>query len=231
MPGTVLAVASGKGGVGKTITTVNLATTLSDQGNVVGLIDADLAMPNLAACLGLESSVTLQDVLADRASLETAAVQPKGSDVTVVPGESDLSGFVDADPTVLGDVLDEMATGRDYVFVDTGARLSYEALHPLKCVDEILLVTTPDPAAIRDTRKTLQLAGLQNRPVRGVIVTRVRDDTDAEAIARKIGTKVIGTIPEDPAVTKSTTTGGPLMTHAPNSPATIAYRELAASLD
>jgi len=227
MPGTVLTVASGKGGVGKTTTTVNLAVALWREGNAVALVDADLGMANLAAVLDLTPEVTLHDVLAGDATLEEATIEAKDGDLLVLPGERELSGFAGADPAALREVLSALAERCDYVVVDTGAGLSYEDVLPLGLADEVLLVTTPDPAAIGDTRKTMQLADLVDAPVRGVVVTRTYEDTDAEAVALEVGADLLGAVPEDPAVTKSTTRGDPLESHAPDAPATLAYRDLA----
>jgi len=230
MPGTVLTVASGKGGVGKTTTAVNLAVALWTDGNAVAVVDADLGMANLSAVLGLEPAATLHDVLAGRADLDEALIEAKDGDLIVLPGERELSGFADADPGVLQAVLEELAGRCDYVVVDTGAGLSYEDVLPLGLADEVLLVTTPDPAAVGDTRKTLELSGLLDGPVRGVVVTRALEDTDAETVAAEIGVPLLGVIPEDPAVTRSTTRGDPLASHAPDAPATAAYGRLAAAI-
>jgi septum site-determining protein MinD len=230
MPGTVLTVASGKGGVGKTTTAVNLSIALWQEGNTVALVDADLEMANLAAVLSIEPGPTLHDVLAGEATAEEAVVEAKNGDLLVLPGTSDLAGFADADPGRLQLVVSDLADRCDYVIVDTGAGLSYEDVLPLGMADAVLLVTTPDPAAIGDTRKTLQLAGLVDAPVLGVVVTRALEATDAPSIARQLDTALLGRIPEDAAVTESAIRGDPLESHAPHAPATVAYRELAETI-
>ena len=227
MSGTVLTVASGKGGVGKTTTAVNLAVALWRDEYSVALVDADLGMANLASVLSLEPGPTLHDVLAGEATAEEAVIEAKNGDLLVLPGGSDLAGFANADPGRLQLVVENLADRVDFVIVDTGAGLSYEDVLPLGMADTVLLATTPDPAAVVDTRKTLQLAGLIETPVLGVVVTRAIEETDAEAIAGDVGTDLLGAIPEDPAVTESAIRGDPLESHAPEAPATLAYRELA----
>ena len=230
MSGTVYTVASGKGGVGKTTTSVNLAVALWQEGNVVALVDADIGMANLAAVLDLSPEATLHDVLAGRASVDEALVEAQGGNLLVLPGDRALEGFANADPRELRAAVDELAERCDYVVVDTGAGLSYEDVLPLGMAHGVLLVTTPDPAAFGDTRKTMEIADLLGAPIRGLVVTRAVEDTNARAIADEIGAELLGTIPEDPAVMGSTVAGNPLESHAPDSAAAGAYRDLAARL-
>lgn len=230
MSGYVCTVAGGKGGVGKTTTAVNVAAVLEEEGYDAVVVDADLGMANLAAVLGLEPEVTLHDVLAGEADLWDAVIEANDGDLLVLPGERSLSGFAAAKPDALGEIVDELAERCAYVVVDTGAGLSYEDLMPLGLADEVLLITTPDPAAVGDTRKTLSLAEILGVPVRGVVVNKAADGTDAEAVAAEVGADLVGTIPEDPAVTDSTRAGDPLASHAPDSPATAAYAAIAAAI-
>ena len=230
MPGTVYTVASGKGGVGKTTTSVNLAVALWREGNAVALVDADIGMANLAAVLDLEPEETLHDVLAGRASVGEAVVEAKDGDLLVLPGSRELESFADADPTRLRAVVDDLVDRADYVIIDTGAGLSYEDVLPLGMADGVVLVTTPDPAAFGDTTKTMEIADLLGAPIRGLVVTRAVKDTDAEAIAGEIGAELLGAIPEDPAVMASTVAGDPLESYAPDADAAAAYRDLASTI-
>ena len=230
MSGTVYTVASGKGGVGKTTTSVNLAVALWQEGNAVALVDADIGMPNLAAVLDITPEATLHDVLAGRASVDEALVEAQGGNLLVLPGDRSLESFANADPRQLRAAVDELAERCDYVIVDTGAGLSYEDVLPLGMAHGVLLVTTPDPAAFGDTQKTMEVADLLGAPIRGLVVTRAVADTDAAAIAGEIGAELLGTIPEDPAVMASTVAGNPLESHAPDSAAAGAYRDLVATL-
>ena len=230
MPGTVYTVASGKGGVGKTTTSVNLAVALWRAGNAVALVDADIGMANLAAVLDLEPEATLHDVLAGRATVDEAVIEAKDGDLMVLPGSRSLDSFAEADPNALVAAVEELADRADYVIVDTGAGLSYEDVLPLGMADGVVLVTTPDPAAFGDTTKTMEVADLLGAPIRGLVVTRAVPDTNSEAIAAEIGAELLGTIPEDPAVMASTVAGDPLESHAPDSDAAAAYRELSETL-
>lgn len=229
MTGRAYAVASGKGGVGKTTTVVNLGVMLRVAGHDVAVVDADLGMANMAAFLGVEHEPTLHDVLADEASLDEAIVEdPEG--FAIVSGARALEGVAVADPTRLGDVIETLAESFDYVLVDTGAGLSHESVLPLGLTEGVLLVSTPDPVAIEDTKKTAELVDLAQGTIVGAVITRVREDTDPESIAEQLGTELMGAIPEDPAVSASIDARRPLIINAPDSDAAKAYRQLTISL-
>jgi septum site-determining protein MinD len=227
MKGTVLVVTSGKGGVGKSTTALNLGVALGAGGNSVVVVDADLGMANLGAMAGVDGDgATLHDVLAGDASVDSTITA--GSDAfDVVPGARDLAGYADADPGRIPDVLAALAERYEYVVVDAGAGLGYADVVPIEAAGEVVLVTTPTDAAIGDTAKLVEFAGIVDTPIRGVVVTRAGDGIDAESIAADVGGELLGVVPEDPAVTESTEAGVPLEQHAPDSPAAAAYRRLA----
>jgi septum site-determining protein MinD len=226
MSGTVLVVTSGKGGVGKSTTALNLGVALGVDGHSAVVVDADLGMANLGAMVGLETDPTLHDVLADEADVESAVVT-EGDAFGVVPGGRDLAAYADADPGRLPEVLAALAERYEYVVVDAGAGLGYADVVPVDAADGVLLVTTPSDAAIGDTAKLAEFSALVDARIRGVVVTRADGGIDAESIAAEVGTDLLGVVPEDPAVPGSTEAGVPLEQHAPDSPAAAAYRRLA----
>ena len=226
MPGDVYAVASGKGGVGKTTTVVNLGVVLRRANHSVALVDADLGMANLGTILGVEGEYTVHDVLSGEATLEEALVE-EAEGFGVLTGSRDLSSYPDADPKGLRDVIAELAESYDVVIVDTGAGISYEDVLPLGLVDGVLLITTPDPAAVGDAAKTAELTALADGAVTGVVVTHASPTTDATHVAAEVGVDLLGVIPHDPVVRESTAAGRPLEAMAPDSPAAAAYRDLA----
>jgi septum site-determining protein MinD len=224
--GTVLVVTSGKGGVGKSTTALNLSVALGIESHSVALVDADLEMANLGAMLGVESEPRLHDVLAGDADVESAVVT-EGEAFGIVPGGSDLAKYAEADPERLPEVLTTLAERYEYVVVDAGAGLGYADVVPIDAADEVILVTTPIDAAIGDTAKLAEFSGIVDARTRGVVVTRVSGDVDAEAIAAEIGVDLLGVVPEDPAVSESADASAPLEQYAPESPAAAAYRQLA----
>jgi len=226
MTGTVIAVTSGKGGVGKSTTALNLGAALGTDGHAVALVDADLGMPNVGTMLDVRSDPTLHDVLAGRADAESVIVSERGA-MDVVPGGRDLAEYAEADPGRLPGILATLAEKYAYVVVDTGAGLGYADVVPVEAADEVVLVTTPADAAVGDTAKLVEFSGRVDTSVRGAVVTRVMEDADLNTVAADVGTELLGVVPEDPSVPESTDAGVPLGRYAPDSPAGVAYRRLA----
>lgn len=227
---TVYAVASSKGGVGKTTTTANLGATLASAGLSVAVVDGDIGMANLGDALGVDpDGATLHDVLAGTADVEDAVYEgPAG--LAVVPGDTSIDGFRAADPENLAGVLDGLAE-YDYVLVDTGAGLSHDTVLPLGLADEVVLVSTTERDSLTDTEKTRQVVDRLGGTTRGVVLTCVDpDDPNAAAVAERLSADVIEAIPVDPVVRESMRLSDPLATHAPASAAASAYRALAAGL-
>ena len=226
----VFAVASAKGGVGKTTTTANLGVILAETGADVVVIDSDIGMANLGAALGIESPpTTLHDVLNGTAKASEATYEGPGG-VYVVPGDTALSSYASADPEKLPSVL-RTHSQADYVLLDVGAGVSHETSLPLSLADDVLLVSTPERDALRDTEKTRQLTEQLGGTVAGAVITRTDASTPVSELATgTLATTVLASIPEDEAVRDSLAVGEPLSTYAPNSPAAAAYRELVAEL-
>lgn len=227
----VIAVASAKGGVGKTTTTMALGTTLAAAGHHVVAVDADLGMANLGTALGIETDTddaTIHDVLAGRADVSDATYEgPNG--LSVVPGDTDLTAFPEADPTNLRTVLTAFDDA-DYVLLDTGAGLSHDTVLPLGLADDVLLVTDTDPNAVGDTEKTRQVAERLGGTVTGVVVTRVdSDDADELTSLEALDASVLAAIPVGPLLTESTAAHSHFAPDAPSAVAT-AYRQLAREL-
>ncbi|AUV80463.1 cobyrinic acid ac-diamide synthase [Salinigranum rubrum] len=224
--GRVYAIASAKGGVGKTTTTAALGATLAAAGHRVAVVDADIGMPNLGRMLGVSpDGPTLHDVLAGEADpLDAVYEGPDG--LTVVPGAPALDAYAKADPRGLERVFEALAD-YDVVLVDTGAGLSHDTLFPLGLADAVLLVSTPSTDALGDTEKTNQLAARVGVPVAGLVLTRV-DTTrvDVEAVAAAVDADLLEVVPEDPSIGTGADEDSPV-TPDPDGPAAAAYRTLA----
>lgn len=228
MPNRVIAVTGGKGGVGKSTTTVNLGVSLRMDGYTVCLVDADVEMPNLVELLGIEPEQTIHDVLSGTADPTDALVEI-APHFAAIPGDSSLAGYGSIEPERLQHAVDALADAYQYVILDTGAGLSYDDLIPMGLADEIILVTSPDPAAVENAKRTQSFVRRLNREIRGLVVTKADDSVDG-SIADEFDTSLLAMIPEDDIVRQSTAAGQPLELVAPDSAAAAAYRQLEANL-
>lgn len=228
MPNRVIAVTGGKGGVGKSTTTINLGVSLRMDGYSVALVDADVEMPNLVEMLGIEPDGTIHDVLSGTAEPEDALVEI-APDFVAIPGDSTLAGYGGIEPDRLQHAVGSLASEYEFVLLDTGAGLSYDDLIPIGLADEIVLVSSPDPAAIENAKRTQAFVQRLNREISGLVVTNGDGSVDG-SIADEFGTDLLAVIPKDEAVEGSTAAGKPLEAYAPNSPAAQAYRQLEANL-
>ena len=128
MGGSVYAIAGGKGGVGKTATTANVAVALAEAGYEVAAVDVDLGMTNLGQTLGITRSEGIHEVLAGEAALADVRCEgPAG--VQVVPGGDGVPATTDADPAKIRSVVDPLLADVDIVLLDTGAGVGSEALY------------------------------------------------------------------------------------------------------
>ena len=162
----VLAVTSGKGGVGKTVLSANLAAALASHGQRVLVLDADLGLANLDVLLNLYSRVTLHDVFTGRASIDEAIVAAPGGFHAVLAG----SGMVEYSRLTtevrerFHQILQSLLPAYDLIILDTGAGISDVVLYSIGLADEVLVVATPEPTSLTDAYATIKvLAGQQNR--------------------------------------------------------------------
>ncbi len=228
---TVYAIASGKGGVGKTTATVNLGAAIAGTDERVAVVDTDLGMANLAGFVSLRpEATTLHEVLAGEADVEEATYS-LADDLVAVPSGTTLDEYARTSPEALAAVVDRLREEFDYVLLDVGAGVSHETVLPLGVADAVILVSTPEPAAVHDTKKTVELTDRTGGGVAGLVLNRVHDDgVSSAAIADRLGVELLAEIPEDPAVRDSVFAGTPLVVHEPGAPAALAYRRLAAAL-
>jgi septum site-determining protein MinD len=227
------AVASGKGGTGKTTSTLALGMALAESYDVT-VVDADTGMANLLFHAGLaDVETTLHDVLLeDGAPVEAATYERFG--ISVVPCGTSLAAFEAADPGRLRDVVAELAADADVLLLDSPATLgSKSAVLPVVLADRVVVVLQPTIPAISDGLKVQEYALSYGTEVAGTLFNRVQGDVaDVAAKAdRYFEGPLLATVPESDAARAARSAGEPLLAHAPEAPASAAYREAAAALD
>jgi septum site-determining protein MinD len=232
--GIALGIASGKGGVGKTTTALNLGAALVESGHQVAVVDLDLGMANLGAMVGLRNpEATIHDVLAGRAPL-SAAIHEAGG-LAIAPGSTVLDDFSAADTAPIEGIVDELRAQFDVVLLDVGAGLNHEVAVSLEAADGVLLVTTAELPSLTDATKTGELVERLDVPVEGAVITGTGegefDDVEEFAAALGAAGSITVTVPADENVARSLRNGMPVVFEAPDAPATTAYRRLAASLE
>jgi septum site-determining protein MinD len=228
------AVASGKGGTGKTTSTLALGMALADSYDVT-VIDADTGMANVLFHAGLaDVEITLHDVLSGDVSPTAAVYERFGMDI--VPCGTSLAGFRDADPERLREVVATLAADTDVILLDSAAALgSRAAVLPVVLADRTIVVMQPTIPSLSDGLKVQEYAATYETDVAGLVFNRVAPDESIETVARKAEQYFEGptltTVPESDTVRAARRAGKPLLAHAPDSEAAGAYREAATTLD
>jgi len=246
----VLAVTSGKGGVGKTFVSANAAAALAKRGLRVLVLDADLGLANLDVVLNLYPKTTLHDVFTGKARLEEAILPAPGGFSVVLAG----SGMVEYSRLTaevreqFHQVIQTLLPRFDVIILDTGAGISDVVLYALSLADEILLVATPEPTSLTDAYATVKvLAAQQRRQSIRLLINQTLKMGDGRAIAGQLqrvvdrfisgpsGTPVrlvhVGDIPLDNAVREAVQRRQLLFATQPGCAAAVAMSGLASRLE
>jgi septum site-determining protein MinD len=229
----LIAVASGKGGVGKTTTTVNLGVALASFHKNVIIVDANLTTPNIGLHLGIHNpQYTLNDALEGKSSIVDAiALHETG--VRVIPAGMNLKHLQTTKPEKLWDVALDLFGTADIVLLDTPAGLEEGAKSVLDTGEEVLIVTNPEMPAVTDALKTIRIAYASGANVIGVVLNKMRKGKDLmtrENIESILDTNVLAEIPFDHEVPNSINMKNPILIRKPNSLVSNSYKQLAADL-
>jgi flagellar biosynthesis protein FlhG len=239
----VIAVASGKGGVGKTNLTANLAVALARRGLRVCVVDADLGLANLDVLLGLSPAASLRDVLQGERRLRDIMVEgPAG--IRIVPAASgfeELTTLTAADRQRLLDEIETLDDSMDALLLDTAAGISPNVLYFAAAAADVLIVITPEPTSLTDAYALIKvLSARYGRREFLVAVNMAAGSSDAEAafarLSRVAGRflsvrlEYQGYVPYDDAVPRAVRRQEPVVLDAPGTPASLAVTELARRL-
>jgi flagellar biosynthesis protein FlhG len=236
----IIAVTSGKGGVGKSNVAVNLGITLTRFGHRVMLVDADIGMANIDLLLGITPKYNITHLLSGKKELNDIMLNgPSG--VKILPSSSSgkrATKIDDAQLKSLIKAIREKHELADLVFVDTAAGLSDNVLDFLVLADEVILITTPEPTSIRDPYGVVKaLAQEREKPKLSLIVNMENDQYDAkhvvntmELVTRQffnIKLEQLGWINYDPLVSRAVRQQQPFTLLYPSSHASKAMHQIA----
>ena len=247
--GRITAVTSGKGGVGKTFLSANLAAALSRQGERVLVLDADLGLANLDVVLNLFPKITLHDVFTGRSSVDEAILAGPGGYSVLLAG-SGMVEYSRLTPEVrdqLQQVIEEVAPRFDRVLLDTGAGISDVVLYTVSLAQQVLVVATPEPTSLTDAYATIKvLAMTQQRYRPQLVVNQVRKAGEGRAVRQQLQTvidryvsptlpepvtiELVGEVPIDPSVREAVLKRELLLNRQPKAPAALALNLLASRL-
>lgn len=239
----VIAVTSGKGGVGKTSISVNLALQLQEQGKKVVILDADFGLANVEVMLGIRPQYNLADLIFKNKSIEEIITEgPMG--IGFISGGSGVQDLVNLDKEKLKKLIAKLVkldSLYDIVIIDTGAGISDSVIEFVLSSPEVLLVVTPEPTSITDAYSLLKAVNRKKEFDRGqksikVIANRVECMEEGKEIYDKISIVVtkflniqleyLGYIPQDKKVANAVIEQRPIYISAPNSEPAIRIKSI-----
>ncbi len=185
----VIAVTSGKGGVGKTNITANFAYLLSKLGKKILLLDADTGLANIDVILGITPRYNLSHVLSGEKTLAESVVQGPGG-IKILPASSGIRGMAElskGQKFTLIEELDGLDEDFDYMLIDTAAGITENVLYFNMVAGEIIVVVTPEPTSLTDAYALIKILHQDyaiNRFM--LIVNMVRDSDEAIEVARRL---------------------------------------------
>ena len=240
----VISVTSGKGGVGKTNISVNLACCLAEQGKQVVLLDADLGLANVDVVLGLTPENNLFHLFHEGAKLsDVLAETPYGFRILpAASGVREMLSLSTGQKISLLEAMDELETSVDYLIVDTGAGINDNVMYFNLASQERLIVLTPEPTSLTDAYALIKVMQ-QHHDVYDfrVLVNLAPDEKAARDIFRRlykacdhflsgVSLDYVGMIPRDPGVRKAVVNQKPFCILDAESPASRAMKEVAQTI-
>jgi flagellar biosynthesis protein FlhG len=238
----IIAISSGKGGVGKTNVTVNLGIALSKLGKKVTIIDADLGLANIDVVLGLVPKYNLFHLLRDGKTLEEITVFGP-HDIQVISGGSgvmDLVNLSDEEIKKLILSFETLNETADYILIDTGAGINHSVMSFIEASHEVIMVVTPDPTSITDAYAVIKNIANIDKAVR-VIINKAESNKEGFEVFQKINSAThkflnlelesLGFILDDPNVKRSVKMQKPFLVSYPNALASKGIELIAYNLD
>ncbi len=241
----VIAVTSGKGGVGKTNFTVNLGIALRKQGKRVSIIDADFGLANVEVLFGMMPRFSLGDVLLGARTMEEVVSEgPLG--IKLISGGSGLTELANISERQMAYILENISfldSLSDIILIDTGAGISRSVINLIKASNETIIISTPEPTSVTDAYtiiKTIKEEATKLPDIK-LVVNRVDDEKEGEEIFGKLHAVSqkflnlrlgkLGYIPQDNSLIKAVKKQEPVMLLFPDAQSSkaitnISYRLL-----
>ena len=239
----VIAITSGKGGVGKTNLAVNLSVGLQQAGQRVLLIDADIGMANVNLLMGSVANRSLLDLLEDDVELEDV-IEESAAGVKYISGVAGVEAAMNInrlEQKKLHRKLARCSELADVIIIDTGAGLNRNVIEFVLAAEEVLLITTPEPTALADAYAVIKAYSTytDRRNIR-LVINRIRDEEECHSVVEKINQTTkkflnvtigcLGYIYEDRAVIEAVHKQEPFVIVNEKSPAAQCVFEIAKSL-
>ncbi|GIV66210.1 MAG: site-determining protein [Bellilinea sp.] len=239
MAAKVLTITSGKGGVGKTTTTANIAVALAALSYKVVCIDADIGLRNLDVVLGLENRIVYDvvDVVEGRCRLRQAMIRDKRlPELYLIPAAQTRDKNA-ISPSDMVRLCDELRNEVDWILIDSPAGIERGFRNALAPADLVVVVTNPEVSAVRDADRIIGLIEAEEKGPARLILNRVNmnlvkrgDMLNADDVLELLAVELIGIVPEDEAVVVSTNRGQPVALDG-KSKAGLAFQNIARRLN
>ena len=230
----VIVITSGKGGVGKTTTSANIASGLALAGNKVVLIDADIGLRNLDVVMGLENRIVydLIDVIEGNCRLRQALIKDKRYPTLSLLPAAQTKDKDAVTPEQMKKLCENLREDFDYIIIDCPAGIEQGFKNAIAGADRALVVTTPEVSAVRDADRIIGLLEASEISDLKLILNRLRPDMvrrgdmmTLEDVTDILAIDVIGVVPDDETIVVSTNRGEPAVTEA-SSKAGQAFRNI-----
>ncbi|MFA5405755.1 MAG: cell division ATPase MinD [Candidatus Nanoarchaeia archaeon] len=227
----VVCIASGKGGVGKTTSVVNLGSALSKFGYDTIIVDGNIGTPDLGMHLGMSNNGTsFHDVLkGDKSIYESVYIHPNGS--KVIPSSINMWGVLNLSKDRIKKEINRLNGLCDIVLIDCAPGINDESTACIKACDEVIIITNPDVPSVTDALKTISLANQNGKQVVGAIINKSAGknyEMSTTNIQEFLGVPVISVVPDDNNVRRSLNEMKAVVDSYPYSKASIGFKKAAA---
>jgi septum site-determining protein MinD len=225
-----IAIISGKGGVGKTTSAINIGVALNKLAKEVVIIDTNLNTPNIGIHLGAPIvPVTLNHVLSGDADIEEA-VYEHHSGTKIIPSSLSVQDLIKFNTKKLKNITNALKDDTDFIILDSAAGFGQEAIDTLKTADEIIIITNPEMPSVTDALKAIRVAKKYNKDINGIIITRHKGEKyemSLDSIQSMLESPVIAVIPEDISVKEALSKRDAVLHTHPKSKVAKEYENIA----